>query len=173
MDFWQCTTTVHRSTNWAIEGVIVVRLQNKEGSSHWMWDNCYLAVTVRLCNWNIQTVRGDVAQMVERSLSMWEVGGSIPPVSKFFFSQNFSPNGWSLKSLSLECHAWSCGVVVITSALHAEGPQFDPGRDQIFLSRPFLGPNCKYQSWYWIVSIISKLWYILPSCVCLATSQTL
>ena len=25
--------------------------------------------------------------------------------------------------------AWSCGVVVITSALHAEGPQFDPGRD--------------------------------------------
>ena len=24
---------------------------------------------------------------------------------------------------------WSCGVVVITSALHAEGPQFDPGRD--------------------------------------------
>ena len=27
---------------------------------------------------------GDVAQMVERSLSMWEVGGSIPPVSKSF-----------------------------------------------------------------------------------------
>ena len=27
---------------------------------------------------------GDVAQMVERSLSMWEVGGSIPPVSKIF-----------------------------------------------------------------------------------------
>ena len=27
--------------------------------------------------------------------------------------------------------AWSCGVVVITSALHAEGPQFDPGRDQM------------------------------------------
>ena len=27
---------------------------------------------------------GDVAQMVERSLSMWEVGGSIPPVSKCF-----------------------------------------------------------------------------------------
>ena len=29
---------------------------------------------------------GDVAQMVERSLSMWEVGGSIPPVSKCFCS---------------------------------------------------------------------------------------
>ena len=27
---------------------------------------------------------------------------------------------------------WSCGVVVITSALHAEGPQFDPGRDHSF-----------------------------------------
>ena len=29
---------------------------------------------------------------------------------------------------------WSCGVVVITSALHAEGPQFDPGRDQKIFS---------------------------------------
>ena len=29
--------------------------------------------------------------------------------------------------------SWSCGVVVITSALHAEGPQFDPGRDQFIL----------------------------------------
>ena len=28
---------------------------------------------------------------------------------------------------------WSCGVVVITSALHAEGPQFDPGRDHVLL----------------------------------------
>ena len=28
---------------------------------------------------------------------------------------------------------WSRGVVVITSALHAEGPQFDPGRDQFCL----------------------------------------
>ena len=33
---------------------------------------------------------------------------------------------------------WSCGVVVITSALHAEGPQFDPGRDHIsFLKNEF------------------------------------
>ena len=28
----------------------------------------------------------------------------------------------------------SCGVVVITSALHAEGPQFDPGRDQKYFN---------------------------------------
>ena len=33
---------------------------------------------------------GDVAQMVERSLSMWEVGGSIPPVSKSFCLCNCS-----------------------------------------------------------------------------------
>ena len=29
---------------------------------------------------------------------------------------------------------WSCGVVVITSALHAEGRQFDPGRDHILFT---------------------------------------
>ena len=32
---------------------------------------------------------------------------------------------------------WSCGVVVITSALHAEGPQFDPGRDHRLLFNKF------------------------------------
>ena len=34
-----------------------------------------------------------------------------------------------------EYQSWSCGVVVITSALHAEGPQFDPGRDQLLLRK--------------------------------------
>ena len=29
---------------------------------------------------------------------------------------------------------WSCGVVVITSALHAEGPRFDPEQDHFFVS---------------------------------------
>ena len=33
----------------------------------------------------------------------------------------------------------SCGVVVITSALHAEGPRFDPGRDQLFFY-PLMNP---------------------------------
>ena len=28
---------------------------------------------------------------------------------------------------------WSRGVVVITSDIHAEGPQFDPGQDQFCL----------------------------------------
>ena len=54
---------------------------------------------------------------------------------------------------------WSCGVVVITSALHAEGPQFDPGRDQIFFSPPFLVTDCKYHKWYWIVFTPSQVWY--------------
>ena len=41
--------------------------------------------------------------------------------------------GW-LRLSRGSSHSRSCGVVVITSALHAEGPQFDPGRDQaIFL----------------------------------------
>ena len=36
----------------------------------------------------------------------------------------------TLDTISHFMSSWSCGVVVITSALHAEGPQFDPGRDQ-------------------------------------------
>ena len=159
MDFWQCTTTVHRSTNWAIEGVIVVRLQNKEGSSYWLWDNCYLAVTVTLCNWNIEIVRGDVAQMVERSLSMWEVGGSIPPVSKNF-SLFFLAKWTSIHAFWPQHHAWSCGVVVITSALHAEGPQFDPGRDQIFSHDLSFCPYGDLSILFrrcWIVNIMNSL----------------
>ena len=33
---------------------------------------------------------------------------------------------------------WLCGVVVITSALHAEGPRFDPGQNHHFCSYIFL-----------------------------------
>ena len=36
-----------------------------------------------------QDFKGGVAQMVERSLSMREVPGSIPGASKFFFAKNF------------------------------------------------------------------------------------
>ena len=43
----------------------------------------------------------------------------------FFDKANFVEESL-LKNLT---YKWSCGVVVITSALHAEGPQFDPGRD--------------------------------------------
>ena len=44
---------------------------------------------------------------------------------------------------------WSCGVVVITSALHAEGPQFDPGRDQkIFLNFECNNSNLVIESNY-------------------------
>ena len=50
---------------------------------------------------------GDVAQMVERSLSMWEVRGSIPRVSKLFnptsnwFCHRYGPSGWGWR-LQLE-----------------------------------------------------------------------
>ena len=37
----------------------------------------------------------------------------------------------ALSNFTALLSSWSCGVVVITSALHAEGPQFDPGRDQM------------------------------------------
>ena len=64
--------------------------------------------TLQTLNW----YPGDVAQMVERSLSMWEVGGSIPPVSnKLFLWQNLKssfqehhmylgPRSWALGQLT-------------------------------------------------------------------------
>ena len=58
-----------------------------------------------------------------------EVRGSKPRSAKYFgrSSSLYAPR--------------SLGVVVITSALHAEGPQFDPGRDQfcLFLGWKILG----------------------------------
>ena len=38
-------------------------------------------LNINYLNASVGCHTGDVAQMVERSLSMWEVGGSIPPVS--------------------------------------------------------------------------------------------
>ena len=100
MDIWQCTTTVHRSTNWAIEGEMV-RCDQNSGLNMIGWQcpwqlnvSCYLT---SMCWYTLshlwtQLTEGDVAQMVERSLSMWEVGGSIPPVSKKFFSHKLQNN---------------------------------------------------------------------------------
>ena len=55
---------------------------------------------------------GDVAQMVERSLSMWGVGGSIPPVSKIF-KNYFGTSArvwmlqmWQRKNLVLVWQMW-------------------------------------------------------------------
>ena len=50
---------------------------------HLIW-TCLWWYTHFTLQWPISV--GDVAQMVERSLSMWEVGGSIPPVSKKCFA---------------------------------------------------------------------------------------
>ena len=40
---------------------------------------------VRELHGPLKVLRGAVAQMVERSLSMWEVRGSIPRISKYLF----------------------------------------------------------------------------------------
>ena len=45
---------------------------------------------------------GELAQMVERSLSMWEVGGSIPPFSKTFFFY-FDNNQKTLSYYAIFC----------------------------------------------------------------------
>ena len=78
------TTTVHRSTNWAIEGgedrFVLLNAKFSLVSNYLL----LLFPCSLVCWLACLTSGGDVAQMVERSLSMWEVGGSIPPVSKIF-----------------------------------------------------------------------------------------
>ena len=93
MDVWYITTTVHRSTNWAIEGWMVAIYKAERIliiSNNVLELHTYLSLLLKdlhmLESW---CQHGDVAQMVERSLSMWEVGGSIPPVSKIFFHETF------------------------------------------------------------------------------------
>ena len=67
--------------------------------------------------------------------NFWRRGVSIPLGAKYFsypiLACLFRDKIWP------QHHAWSCGVVVITSALHAEGPQFDPGRDQLYVLTTF------------------------------------
>ena len=49
-----------------------------------------------------------------------------------------------------EHQSWSCGVVVITSALHAEGPQFDPGRDQLLFTSWKVS---KAETYLWVLDV--------------------
>ena len=88
MDVWYITTTVHRSTNWAIEGWMVAMYKAESIliiSNNVLELHTYLSLLLKdLHMLEYWCQHGDVAQMVERSLSMWEVGGSIPPVSKSF-----------------------------------------------------------------------------------------
>ena len=53
----------------------------------------------------------------------------IPLLTK----KNFSPDNLVVPARTL-IHPWAVSVVVITSALHAEGRQFDPGTDHILLA---------------------------------------
>ena len=121
-------TTVHRSTNWAIEGgmanvacavlpigqsrLLIVSTHLHCPPVHmWPWmprlhslvclvlptvvsgwarlRNLLLEYRIKLYQYWHNTNTGDVAQMVERSLSMWEVRGSMPRSSKTFFSDSF------------------------------------------------------------------------------------
>ena len=84
MDYWQCTTTVHRSTNWAIEGDIVCgelwKVMILIGLHNCPWELVYTHLSTWQC-FTVSHITGGVAQMVERSLSMREVPGSIPGAS--------------------------------------------------------------------------------------------
>ena len=89
MDYWQCTTTVHRSTNWAIEGDIVYgelwKVMILIGLHNCPWELVYTHLSTWQC-FTVSHITGGVAQMVERSLSMREVPGSIPGASITFYS---------------------------------------------------------------------------------------
>ena len=59
--------------------------------------NASVFVSCNIIKYTRVTSTGELAQMVERSLSMWEVGGSIPPFSNLFCrvgmkKQNVYPN---------------------------------------------------------------------------------
>ena len=112
MDVWYITTTVHRSTNWAIEGCMRV---SHKSASIFIISNSVLELHTYQGLWLIHLLMlaskcqgGDVAQMVERSLSMWEVGGSIPPVSKLFFTKPFRGGGRSIHFIYNIYTYWSC-----------------------------------------------------------------
>ena len=64
-----------------------------------------------------------------------EVRGSKPRSAKYFSS--FCP--WY--------PYWSVGVVVITSALHAEGRQFDPGTDHCLLCFDIADQSFNMSGW--------------------------
>ena len=69
-------------------------------------------------------------------VAQWKRAGPITQRSvdrnhallEFFARDNYC-SGWLFSSYV----RWSVGVVVITSALHAEGRQFDPGTDHSLL----------------------------------------
>ena len=58
----------------------------------------------------------------------------IPLLTKIFFS--FSDLGLVAPAM-VGSYLWAVSVVVITSALHAEGRQFEPGTDQILVCKAF------------------------------------
>ena len=89
-DLWisarRVTTTVHRSTNWAIEGSCWVRNRFVNLTTVAVRPFDFPRQKIQILAFGHQQQEGDVAQMVERSLSMREVRGSIPRISKQHFA---------------------------------------------------------------------------------------
>jgi hypothetical protein len=72
------------------------------GEWNWPLGDLQVQVCAVLLSWNTWEVAGGVAQMVERSLSMREVRGSIPRASKVF-SLSFYGQCFSLKVILNMC----------------------------------------------------------------------
>ena len=94
-DLWMSDVALLQSTNWAIEGTTeiqvlvrdIILIETYQYLSLKTCLLCYLPGS-HLTILGIFSSKGGVAQMVERSLSMREVPGSIPGASKHF--RNFT-----------------------------------------------------------------------------------
>ena len=85
---------------------------------------------------------GDVAQMVERSLSMWEVGGSIPPVSKLFFSTKPFRGCGGVSML----YWWCCFVytTLLSKGFHnVRMAEWSKAPDSRLCLAPYIGSQCE------------------------------
>ena len=99
---------------------------------------------------------GDVAQMVERSLSMWEVGGSIPPVSKsfcLFLVCNFFVDKEAVQLIWPK--AENKDFVCLQNWLHRPG--IEPGPPAWQASILPLNQRCSLTDWSVLTQVITKL----------------
>ena len=132
MDIWQMTTTVHHSTNWAIEGNMIRCTPVP---------TCYAFRCRQLhmvCNLH-QTTGKNTSPACERYQDRYPA----PPTHIFLLFHNklmqkkiiqISPAVILARSASVvPCISSFLSVVVITCASHAQGRRFDPGRKQAFI----------------------------------------
>ena len=100
---------------------------------------------------------GELAQVVERSLSMWEVPGSIPG---FSISSSIFHALWKLRSDWYNQCGWYCGElaqVVERSLCMWEVPGSIPGfsADYLFIFTRFFA-NCFAGNWISVLQVFSK-----------------